>query len=493
MEKERKDANAGHLGKTDTGKAQAVILTDSQEYAYTQLKAFLDSKDERVFILKGYAGTGKTTLIRLITTFLKEQKRPYSLLASTGRAAKIASDVSGMVAKTIHSHLYQFSKLDQDLDELEKLSQKPFADKSGQLKMVFEIRASEHVDSAVYIIDEASMISNVRDERGSFADFGSGQLLNDLLNHNPKGKYIFIGDPCQLPPGNMSFSPALSRSFIEKEFKLKARSVELTQIMRQKKEAGITIAAAALRKMHQNPEKTKWVHLPLKNKTDIILYDNHPSLINAYASTIRNENYSRSTMICQTNKHCLELNQNIRRQLGKKEGTVEEGDLLMITQNNYLVPLVNGDQVIISALGNFVYRSGIIFREAVVKPLHKNEKYSVMLMEDLLYSISANINQRQQVSLLIDFKNRMKELGVYQKDAAFKENMLNDPYLNALRAKFGYANTCHKSQGGEWEEVYLYLDNKIQGYQRPAVYQWWYTAVTRAKNKLHAVNDWYVK
>lgn len=467
--------------------------TPSQEAAFQNLTAFLGDSEHQVFTLKGYAGTGKTTLIRALLKYIKTLKRPVSLLASTGRAAKIAADLTGQPASTIHGHLYRFIKLDQDLDELEQQQGKPDVDQHGQIKMVFGACESALEPGAVYLIDESSMVSDEIDERGSFALFGSGKLLHDLLRHDADGKFIFIGDPCQLPPANMPFSPALTKGYMEASYQVKVKEFGLTQIMRQNADSGIISAAAKLRELYYRNPAWKYGYISVKGKSDIELHSNHLSLINTYVLKIRGNDFGGATLIAQTNRHCREINENVRTMLGRSSSRIQAGDLLMVTQNNYLVPLVNGDHVVIESVGQSEYRASMQFTSVRVRPLHKDETYDVLLLEDVIYSLGPNISSTQQKSLLIDFNRRMRDRKIKQKDTAFKDCMMKDPYLNSLRANFGYALTCHKSQGGEWDEVFLYLDNKIQGIPRPGLYQWWYTAVTRAKSRLHLVDDWFVK
>ena len=179
--------------------------------------------------------------------------------------------------------------------------------------------------------------------------------------------------------------------------------------------------------------------------------------------------------------------------MGKSSNLIETGDILLVTQNNYLTNLVNGDLVKVIQTGKNEYRCGLSFLQVEVQELVSKHTFNVLLVEDILYSISTNLNNKQHKDLMIDYYHRMKEKGIKQKDQAFKDKMLTDPYLNALKAVYGYALTCHKSQGGEWNEVFLYLDNKIHGIPKPGIYQWLYTAVTRAKETLHIVNDWFIK
>ena len=231
----------------------------------------------------------------------------------------------------------------------------------------------------------------------------------------------------------------------------------------------------------------------MKGSKDISLHGSHVNLINLYIGKIKEFGFEYSTLICQTNRHCSDLNQIVRSALGKNSNMVEPGDILMVTQNNYLTSLVNGDIVQVVKTGKREIRCGLTFLNVQVLNFASKEHYNVLMVEDILYSISTNLNNKQHKDLMIDYYFRMKDKGIFQKSQGFKENMLTDPYLNALKAVYGYALTCHKAQGGEWEEIFLYLDNKIHGIPKPGIYQWMYTDITRAKNSLHLVNDWFIK
>ena len=468
-------------------------LKSQQAKAFATLIEFLINKDKKIFILKGYAGTGKTTLMSGLIKWLQKEKTPFALLASTGRAAKILSDKTKTKANTVHSHIYVFNALSEDLEAMSSLQQDMAVDDKGQINLLFGLRTINSNTEKIYIIDEASMISDELEKSTSFAKFGTGDLLNDILTYDPNGKFIFIGDPCQLPPVHQQNSPALSASYISSKYRLSTEEVELTEIVRQADTSGIVEASLKIRNLYKSNPITKWATLPVKNHKNIILQSSHAQLLDHYISKIQTDGFEHATMICQTNKHCSDLNAIVRRTFHQTNDRLVRGDLLMITQNNYLSPLVNGDQVTITKIGTREYRAGLSFLQVEVEPIATKTSFSLLLIEDILYSNYTNLNNKQHKNLMIDFYERMKLNKVYQKDQQFKDNMMKDPYLNALKAVYGYALTCHKSQGGEWNEVFLYLDNKIHGLKKPGIYQWWYTAVTRAKENLYLVNDWFIK
>lgn len=467
-------------------------LTPQQESLFSQLKRFVNNDSCQVFILRGYAGTGKSTLMSGFIKWMNSHKVSYELLASTGRAAKVLSDKTASPAKTVHSHIYSFSGINEDLEELSKIMNEPFVEESGQLRLMFDVKPASHL-TKVYIVDESSMISDKKDVGLSFAHFGTGFLLTDLLNFNKSGKFLFVGDHIQLPPVNQPLSPALSKSYIENKFNLRVEEFELTDVIRQEKNSGIANLSLYLRKQYFNNPLYQYVLFWFNKYQDVYLYSSQANLINKYIETIINKGYEYSILICQSNKSCSEINHLIRLALKKSENTVDVDDILLVTQNNYLVDLVNGDFVKVIAKGDVEYKAGLRFRNIIVENIYNKDQFNTLLIEDVLYSSTTNITAAQHRNLLIDFSIRMREYNLTQYSPGFYDAMMSDPYLNALKAVYGYAVTCHKSQGGEWDEVFLYLNNKIQGIPRPGVYQWMYTAVTRARKKLHIKEEWFIK
>jgi ATP-dependent exoDNAse (exonuclease V) alpha subunit len=478
---------------TDLDKYFEFPLKPQQESAFRALQRFVIQNSSKVFILKGYAGSGKTTLMGGFIKWLDSNNSIYALLASTGRAAKVLSDKTGTESTTIHSHIYSFRDLDDDLEKMSLLQDNLAVDDKGQISLLFDLKIIKSSSEKIYIIDEASMVSDIPDTGGSFAKFGTGELLKDLLAFDSNGKFIFVGDPCQLPPIGQNISPALSKEYIEQKYKINTIQVELTEIIRQASSNGIIAASMLLRSLQKNNPDVKWASFPLKGHSNILLHTSHVSLVSTYIEKIKKHGFEYSTLICQTNRNCSDINKIIRASLGKNDNHLESGDILMITQNNYLTNLVNGDIVKVIQTGKREFRCGLSFLLVEVQELLSKNTYNVLLVEDVLYSISTNLNNKQHKDLMIDYYRRMKDKGIYQKDQSFRDGMLTDPYLNALKSVYGYALTCHKSQGGEWNEVFLYLDNKIHGIPKPSIYQWLYTAITRAKETLHVVNDWFIK
>lgn len=234
-----------------------IVLTKDQQRVFDMLLDFIRSKTQKVFILCGYAGTGKTTMMRHLIEELKRRNELFSLHASTGRAAKILSNATGVNATTVHSLLYKFSDFNHNLEDFDKDIN---AERNGQLLLQFSVskadRAINH-DTKYYIIDEASMVSDIEDKNPTQATFGSGKLLQDLLNYDPFGKFIFVGDIAQLPPVKATFSPALSVEYIRDNYHVDVVYAELTQIMRQGNDNDLVKSANKVRHLFSNPPMVK--------------------------------------------------------------------------------------------------------------------------------------------------------------------------------------------------------------------------------------------
>ena len=472
-----------------------ITFTDRQKRAYSKLMEFIKDEEANVFILKGYAGTGKTTLMRKLVEEMNSRHEPYALLASTGRAAKILANATGYETHTIHSEIYKFTDLNQDLETVANSREINDVDSTGQLYLKFELTTKSHIGQTkphYYIIDEASMVSDAVDKNATQAIFGSGQLLSDLFHYDSEGKYIFVGDICQLPPIVQTISPALTPKYIEKNFSIKAYESELTDVVRQSGDNDIAIASQRIRKLYYSPQSWKWAKFPLKGYKNIHLLGNQASLFTQYVKRIETEGYNSATLISFSNKQCDVITQIIRPSFGHTAALVEKGDLLLVTQNNLISGLMNGDLVTVEDIIIQEKRAGLTFLKVSVKELFTKRVYSQLMIADIIYSNQTNLTQSQQKELFIDFYYRMKDKGISQKSQAFKQNMISDPYLNALRTVFGYALTCHKAQGGEWEYVYLDIPKSVPVLPKPYVYQWVYTAMTRAKKGLYLVDDFWI-
>lgn len=485
---------------------EKIKLTKSQKKVLGQVLDFVDHPDDRVFILKGYAGTGKTTLMRFVIKELDERQRNYRLLASTGRAAKILANASGKsgCTSTIHSMVYTFNGLNKEYDEREEI----VVDAQGQLFLVFEpAKLNEESDpESIYIIDEASMVSDVATRDITQARFGSGRLLKELLDYDqrPASKFIFVGDPCQLPPIEEYYSPALMKDYFMSEFGMSAQEAQLTEIMRQGDDNDIVYASKIIRGFYnQAPNNASyygrqklWTKLPFRRCRNIKLHSSLDEMIDDYVDKFRTFGMNSVVCVCRRNKDCSELSATIRERLGFPQGKVQKGDLLLVIQNNRPTGLMNGDMVMVVEWSQQCEtKARLTFRHVKVKELFTGREYSTLIIEDTINQSRLNLDAYQQQELFVDFIIRMKQKNITAKRTpdAFYDAMFNDPYLNALRCVYGYAITCHKSQGGEWQEVYMHVPRNICLNPTKETYQWIYTSMTRAQKTLHMLNDFFIE
>ena len=473
-------------------------LTDSQITASEKLNNFFKG-NSNCFILKGYAGTGKTTLLYGISRFLDENKITYKLMAPTGRAAKVIADKTKISAYTIHKSIYSIDKL-EELKETDEAGSETF-------KYFFGLRNNDDPTNTVYIVDEASMISNKYSE-GEFFRFGSGRLLDDLFHYigftAPKNsrKVIFVGDSAQLPPVNMNFSPALDLNYLmETDYKLTVEETVMENVTRHHQDSGILSNATDLR---NQISKNHLYKIKIKtNYPDIVPID-HSGIVDKYLEYTDIEKEKRPIIIAASNKSVQRYNNAVRDRIYPEKNEVQPGDNFMVVRNNYKYGLLNGE---FGEIKNILSGSEIIpltlkktsgaikvelkFKSVTVEVLNMNgEKiqFDCKIIENLLDSKKPQLTSDEQRALYVLFRIRMKEKGIKPNKNEFKEALKNDPYFNALLIKYGYAVTCHKAQGGEWDTTiidYYYSANKLKQFY----FRWCYTALTRSKNKMFCVNQ----
>ena len=282
-------------------------LTNAQTNALKAFRQFMHDKENRIFVLRGYAGTGKTTLMRFFIDELKRTGKTFQLLGSTGRAAKILRDVTNNDATTVHCLIYHFKDFNKNLEKSfgKEYDQKK-VDEMGQLLLQFECCQVEHEDDETifYIIDESSMLSVVAEADPSQALFGSGRLIRDLLNYDPQGKFVFVGDNCQLPPVNASESPALSTSYLMENYDVGCMEVELTEIIRQAGGNDIINVATKLRRLAASPPMVTWAKFPMLGHQNIKVCSDPTKLLDLYIQDVKKNGYDCATMICGSNKQC---------------------------------------------------------------------------------------------------------------------------------------------------------------------------------------------
>jgi ATP-dependent exoDNAse (exonuclease V) alpha subunit len=462
-------------------------LNADQKDAFKAIQRFLESAAD-TFVLRGYAGTGKTFLMQWLAQWLKQQKHPFKMLASTGRAATVLRGKTGFTAKTVHSELYNFSRMDGMDDDLPDDSPE---DQYGQMRMQFQLREPDD-EKTLYIVDEASMLASELSDDMSFASFGSGFLMTDFFAAVGKNKIIFVGDPCQLPPVGEVASPALDLNWLAIE-KRTAVSFTLEKIERTKGDNDILILSEKIRSMSMRDDLPNFPKLPARGMNNVKIHASNKELFDSYLEKYKEVGVNGALAIARSNKMVRNINRAVRRDLyGELDTPLRTGDVLLVIQNNNAVPLVNGDFVTVTALGPTKTQAGLHFQEVKIKAFTSEEELDLLVSLDILYGTEINFSQEQSRSLMVDFNQRMKRDDVRPNTEEFRLKMIKDPFLNCMRAKYGYAVTCHKSQGGEWDHVYLFLEKSMYSMSKPELCKWWYTAVTRARKELNLVSEWWI-
>jgi ATP-dependent exoDNAse (exonuclease V) alpha subunit len=432
-------------------------LNKQQQKGFNALCDFVKDHANKIFVLRGYAGTGKTTLIggfikklraefeeknntpesTIQTLSGEKENSPFAVLASTGRAAKILSDKTDENARTIHSLVYKFIGLSEDADKAKEQKNKSVSvDPYGQIYIDFNAVQINSNRTIVYIVDEASMVSDKKHSASTTARFGEGNLLDDLLNFDKNGQFIFIGDPCQLPPIYQKESPALDAEYLRKKYGIPMIEYTLTEILRQEGNNDILNASFELRKLWQKSLKETPFHgldggiiietpgftpLPLKGYSHIHVHQSEIGLFNKYIETVKIKGYDYTTLICNSNKECNELSRYIREALHGKKESIIVGDLLLVTQNNFVVDLVNGDLVVVEEIGEIKIRANLHFVDVQVKEISSQRSYRLLLLMDLLMNQQANIDSVQHWRLMMDFMDRIMQRGIKFKKEAYEK------------------------------------------------------------------------
>lgn len=480
-------------------------LTANQESLVVELEAFLGAGNENVFILAGHAGTGKTFITKGLSEFLAAAGRNCVMTAPTGKAARVITQKSGRHATTIHKKIYSMDDIrEYKVDEV---------DGSETFKFYAELEVNDDADNTVYIVDEASMVSDVYSE-GEFFRFGSGRLLSDLmkyinLDHNDHAKkIIFIGDAAQLPPVGMSASPALDQKYLHDKFGVAPiRRFELSEVVRQQVDSGILSSANTLR---DSLSRKSFNKLALTLDTpDVFICSDPSDLVAGYMTASGNKVDDVAMIIASSNADVAAFNEQVRSLLFPGHEHVTKGDKLVVVMNCTVAgtPLNNGDLVYVTDVGPQPESRTVTIRNknkltgkvdetdvtlqfrhlqiAFRAPDGEVIRTGAKIVESLLYSNHPNLNSDETKALYIDFKRRNPRLP--SKGKALRDALREDPYFNALRVKFGYALTCHKAQGSEWPDVFVqcktYMPPRTEEY-----FRWLYTAITRASKRIHLLN-----
>lgn len=443
-----------------------------------ELSDFILSGDDRkVFLLCGYAGTGKTSLISALVRTMEQLERKTVLLAPTGRAAKVFSSYSGQSAHTIHKCIYR---------------QKSIMDSS-----VFTL-SENRMRNTLFIVDEASMISNE-----SNAMTGAGGLLDDLIEFVYSGcgcSLLLLGDTAQLPPVGEWQSPALTESYLRSMF-LNVKSVELRQVMRQLNDSGILFNATMLREKIENEDAYCLPKVELKGFPDICSVHGD-ELIESIETCYDRTGVEETIILCRSNKRANVYNEGIRRRILYREEELSRGDMLMIVKNNYywrevlgredkallekLDFIANGDMAQIVRVHGVEEMYGFRFADVTLSMIdYEDCEIDVKIMLNTLTSESPSLTREENERLFTAVWEDYPEIRSKRKRM---EEIRKNPYYNALQVKYGYAVTCHKAQGGEWKRVFVDQGYVGEDMINPDYYRWLYTAFTRASEKLYLVN-----
>lgn len=445
---------------------------EGQEILIRLLSEFITNQQpESLFLLKGYAGTGKTSLIGSLVKCLVHLKTPMVLLAPTGRAAKVFSAYSNQPAFTIHKKIYR---------------QKSLAFESG-----FGIMDNLHKNT-LFIVDEASLINNENFERSVF---GTGRLLDDLIEYvysQDTCRMILIGDSAQLPPVGQTNSPALEKSLL-KSFGLTVTEHTLREVARQSKESGILFNATLLRQqIEQNQNLNQLPELYTSGFPDLKCIDGL-ELPDIISQCYDSDGIEETIVITRSNKRANLFNQGIRGRVLYRDEEICSGDLLMVTKNNYFwskdyeeIPFIaNGEIAEVMRMRNETELYGFRFTDVTLRFLDLDIEVDAKIILDSLHTEAPALTREQQEQL---FANVLEDFADLTTKGEKMKRLKTDPFFNAFQVKYAYATTCHKAQGGQWKNVVVDLGNLRSEYLGSDFYRWLYTSLTRSTERLFLLN-----
>lgn len=442
--------------------------TNEQNDIITDISEFITTIGNRsIYVLKGYAGTGKTTLVSSLVKSLPVVAKRHVLIAPTGRAAKVLAKYSKRAASTIHRKIYWIR-----------------TNKSGN---TFITRKENTHTNTIFFVDEASMISENNEKA-----FGNRSLLDDLIEYVYEGldcKLILIGDTAQLPPVHLEVSPALNEEILEKKSNKQIISRELTEVVRQKENSLILNNATLIR---EKIAKEDYTFPSIITNNEVIRINTGEDLQDALESAYSNNGINNTSVICRSNKRANLYNQQIRTKIRWQENEISSGDMLMVVRNNYFWLdesskagfIANGDIIMVTKINETIERYGFRFARASVEMVDypKEKNLDLLLLLDTLTSESPTISYDQYQKL---YKEISKD---YKGQKEINKKIKEDEFFNALQIKFAYAITCHKSQGGQWENIFVDMGYFTDQMLDKAYLRWLYTAITRATKKLYLIN-----
>ena len=447
--------------------------TLEQEKAVKSLADFLFSRQQdSVFLLKGYAGTGKTSLIGALVKTLDQLQQKCVLLAPTGRAAKVFSHYAKHSAFTIHKKIYRQRNYSNDMDN-------------------FSLDDNLH-QQTLFIVDEASMIAN---DGLSGAAFGTGRLLDDLIQYVYAGtgcRLMLIGDTAQLPPVGEEQSPALSPDVL-KGYGLEVYETQLTEVVRQMHDSGILWNATELRRYISEEVFFALPSIRVDGFPDIRIIPGN-ELIEAINDSYDHAGMDETIVVCRSNKRANIYNRGIRNMILYREDELNSGDLLMVAKNNYFWTeqckeidfIANGDIAVVRRVRRVREAYGFRFADVVLAfPDYGDVELEVKLLLDTLHTDTPALPKEQNDRLFYAVLEDYADITVKRERM---KKMKADPHYNALQVKYAYAVTCHKAQGGQWKRVFLDQGYMTEDMLTPDYFRWLYTAFTRATETLYLVN-----
>lgn len=461
--------------------------TADQQRALDTFAAFLaDREPHAVMILRGSAGTGKTSLAAAMVRTLARLGQKLTLMAPTGRAAKVFAHSSGVPAQTIHRRIYR-ERAYQGLD--------------GQ----FNLNDNRYRDM-LFVVDEASMVSS----QSAFGEsaFGSGSLLDDLVKYVYSGencRLLLIGDKAQLPPVGEAEAPALAADSLQ-GYGLRVYECDLDEVLRQSEDSGILYNATVIRQMITHDEATALPRIRFKGFADVVMVPGS-ELIESLATSYDRVGMDETLVVTRSNKRANIYNQGIRSQVLDREESLCSGDMLMVVRNNYSVGsqtahrgtpderapftfLANGDRAIVQRVRNVRELFGFHFADVWLRfPDYDDYELQTTVIMDSLTTDAPALTREQNEQL---FQQVMQDYADIPTKGERLKALRQDVYFNALQVKFAYAVTCHKAQGGQWQHVYIDQGYMTDEMLTPDYIHWLYTAFTRATEKVFLVN-WPVK
>ena len=452
------------------------VPTTDQTTASIHLSAFTTSnKLNPVYILKGYAGTGKTSMISAYVQYLKQSGINFMLLAPTGRAAKVLAKYTGNQANTIHRSIYQF-----------------MTNKDGLTNIILN---HNKLKNSVFIIDEASMISDNSQVNNSV--FSRSSLLDDIIQFvfsQHGNKLILVGDTAQLPPVGIVLSPALDINLLNNAYSITSFDFEMKEVMRQSLDSGILSSATILRTKIKNDDTSTPLFNIKENSNDINIIDDASTFEELLIESFSGESIEDGIIICRSNKQANNYNNQIRNRILMRETEIDAGDLMMVVKNNYYWLdkqsnagfIANGDIIKINRFKGIEEIYDFRFADVDILLLdYPNEKeINVKILLDTINTNAPGLSEKENNQL---FSNVEKDYMDYSNRRTRLNKVKTNPYFNALHVKFSYAMTCHKTQGGQWPNVFVDKGFIKDGIIDIEYLRWLYTATTRATSNLNLI------